>query len=139
MLERLERVHQPAPGRWRAICPAHESRHRTQSLAVRELGDGTVLIKCFAGCSAADVVEKVGMQLKDLFPSGHRAPSDPRRPQKSNHWHAIREAVQTLKHETLVVAICAQDVASGCAVTTADAERCALAAGRIREAVENCA
>ena len=75
LLARLDRVTQSAPDRWRACCPAHPSRHRTQSLAVRELGDGTLLLKCFYGCGAADIVAAVGMQLRRLVPGEARAAS----------------------------------------------------------------
>jgi hypothetical protein len=139
LLERLQRVHQSAPQRWRAVCPAHESKHRTQSLAIRELGDGTVLLKCFAGCGATDIVDKLGLQLADLFPSQHYVLGEPRRPQKPNHWHAIREAIQTLKHECLVVAICASDIGEGHAVPKGDADRCFECATKIRAAIEACA
>lgn len=138
LFERLERVTQCAPDRWRAICPAHESTHRTQSLAIRELSDGTVLLKCFAGCGAAEVVAAVGLALGDLFPSTHRVPADGRKPQRPRHWHAIREAVQTLHHECLVVAIAGETLAAGSTLSTDDRDRLCLAAERIRGAVEAC-
>lgn len=74
LLDRLQGVRQSGPGRWLAKCPAHEDR--SPSLSVRELDDGTALIKCFGGCGAADVLAAVGLELKDLFPrrgrAGHR-------------------------------------------------------------------
>lgn len=143
LIARLERTRQCGTDRWRAICPAHKSKHRTQSLAIREMSDGTVLIKCFAGCGAVDVVAAVGMELRDLFPPRYVAPveneeSRPRGPQGRIHWHAIRQAVQTLNQECLIVAIAAGDVASGRTVSTEDAGRVALAAERIRGAIEAC-
>lgn len=46
-------------GKWRgrhgsARCPAHEDRD--PSLSVTQLGDGTVLVKCFAGCEQLSVI-----------------------------------------------------------------------------------
>jgi hypothetical protein len=138
LLDRLERVTQHQPDRWRAICPAHESRHRTQSLAVRELPDGTLLIRCHAGCCAADVVAAVGLELADLFAREHSAPTEPRRPQRPKMWHAMREAVRTLHTEVLVVAVGAENLAQGIALTPRDRDRLIDAATRIRSAVEAC-
>lgn len=138
LLERLQRVHQCAPDRWRAVCPAHESRHHTQSLAIREMSDGTLLLKCHAGCDVGQIVAAVGLELRDLFPRDHMAPHDPRHPQKPRHWHTIREAVQALHHECLVCAIAAEDASAGRPITGADAVRVAECAGRIRSAIEAC-
>jgi hypothetical protein len=46
--------------------------------------------------------------------------------------------VQTVAHEALVVAVAADAVIAGHTITTEDANRVALAAGRIRSAVEAC-
>jgi len=51
---------------WRARCPAHRSR--TRSLAISEGRDRVLLIKCHGGCSVADVLHAVGLELRDLFP-----------------------------------------------------------------------
>lgn len=50
----------------RARCPAHDSR--SLSLSIAETVEGGVLINCFGGCSAAEVVSAVGLTLSDLFP-----------------------------------------------------------------------
>ena len=42
------------------------------SLSITEVGDGSVLLKCHAGCTAAEVMEAVGLELQDLFPQGNR-------------------------------------------------------------------
>ena len=49
---RLHRAKQTGPGRWLASCPAHDDRRA--SLSIRELDDGTVLIRCFVEYAAAD-------------------------------------------------------------------------------------
>lgn len=48
-----------------ARCPAHDDKQ--QSLAVSEGNDGRILLNCFAGCEARDIVAAVGLKLKDLF------------------------------------------------------------------------
>lgn len=138
LLPRLQHLTQCGPDRWRAVCPSHESRHRTQSLAIRELSDGTLLLRCHAGCDVGQVVAAVGLELRDLFPHDHAAPATPRQAQRSRHWHALREAVQTLHHELLICAIAAEDVAAGVVITPDDAVRVAECATRIRVAIEAC-
>lgn len=59
---------------WECHCPAHEDR--SASLYVAR-GDGEiVLVKCFAGCTAAQIVAAIGLELKNLFPAGQK----PKRP-----------------------------------------------------------
>jgi hypothetical protein len=100
LLDRVEGVRQTGPGRWIARCPAHQDR--SPSLSVRELDDGTTLIHCFAGCSAADVVTAVGLEFRDLFPA---RPGHQRAPIRSRVPAADRLAL--IDHEALVVALIA--------------------------------
>lgn len=65
LLDRLEKVKGKGPT-WRALCPAHENKH-TLSLKISQAPDGKILIHCFAGCGAADVLEAIGLSLSDLF------------------------------------------------------------------------
>ncbi|MCI0654836.1 MAG: hypothetical protein L0Y39_10215 [Methylococcaceae bacterium] len=66
LLSRLESLLQTGPDRWIGRCPSHDDKR--PSLAIREIEGGTLLLKCFAGCSAADIVQAVGLELRDLFP-----------------------------------------------------------------------
>lgn len=68
LLSRLQKVKQHGLSRWMASCPAHGDR--TPSLAIQVIDDGRILIKCFAGCGASDVMNSVGLSLTDLFPDG---------------------------------------------------------------------
>jgi hypothetical protein len=67
LLDRLDGVRQVAPGRWRARCPAHDGTNR-DVLSIGETNDDVVLVKCFHGCTAEEVVRAVGLELADLFP-----------------------------------------------------------------------
>ena len=67
LLDRLDAVRQVGHGRWRARCPAHDGKNR-DVLSIGEANDGTVLVKCFHGCSASDIVRAVGLELHHLFP-----------------------------------------------------------------------
>ena len=65
-LQHLSKVKRTGADRWIACCPAHDDK--TPSLAIRQTADGVVLIRCFAGCAAHEIVAAVGMNLSDLFP-----------------------------------------------------------------------
>lgn len=65
VLDQLDGVRESSGG-WMARCPAHEDR--SPSLSVGEGTDGRVLLNCFAGCTAEEVVAAAGLQLGDLFP-----------------------------------------------------------------------
>jgi DNA primase len=49
-----------------ALCPAHNDR--SPSLSISETVDGTMLLKCHAGCETPDVVQVLGLEMQDLFP-----------------------------------------------------------------------
>lgn len=128
LLDRLKGSRRTGPARWIANCPAHEDR--SPSLCIRELDDGTLLIKCFAGCSATDVVAAVGLELRDLFPE--RVADHCRRPSRA--WLDARDVLACLSNEGQILAIAASDLARGLAFSSSDADRIARAVGRIRAA-----
>lgn len=64
VLGRLEGVRE-SNGSWVALCPAHEDRE--PSLSVAEGDDGRALVKCFAGCETSEIVAGLGLEMKDLF------------------------------------------------------------------------
>jgi hypothetical protein len=57
---------------FKACCPAHEDRN--PSLSISEADDGTVLLKCFAGCATEDVVAAMRLDMADLFPAQQELP-----------------------------------------------------------------
>lgn len=127
LLGRLSRVKASGRDKWLACCPAHEDD--SPSLAIRELDDGRVLVHCFAGCSALDVVESVGMEITDLFPErlGEFKPvSAP---------FSAADVLRALTMESRVIAIAAADIADGKPLTQADAQRAVLAADRLSDAL----
>lgn len=68
ILSRLDGVKKRGPQGYMAKCPAHDDK--TPSLAVTQLSDGRILVKCFAGCGASEIMSQIGLQLADLFPEG---------------------------------------------------------------------
>tara|TARA_Y100000588_G_C13829690_1_gene743033 strand:- start:215 stop:487 length:273 start_codon:yes stop_codon:yes gene_type:complete len=66
-----------------------------------------VLVHCFAGCGAADVVESVGLELSSLFPDTHDWKGQRRRRVD------YKALVTLLQHEITVLIIAAQKVRAG--------------------------
>lgn len=66
VISRLDKVKSAGANKWKACCPAHNDKN--PSLAISETSDGTVLLKCWAGCTAQDIVSAIGLELRDLFP-----------------------------------------------------------------------
>lgn len=55
---------------YQALCPAHPDQQASLSIDTGE--DGRVLLHCFAGCTAEQIVSALGLTLADLFPrNGH--------------------------------------------------------------------
>jgi hypothetical protein len=59
---------------WAFQCPAHADRH--PSGAATEGEDGRILVKCWAGCTAAEIVAAMGLTLADLFPDTRKSPAE---------------------------------------------------------------
>lgn len=70
LLGSLSKVRQKRNGQWEACCPAHNDK--SPSLSIGEGSDGRVLIKCWAGCSALDVIASVGLDWQDLYPDADK-------------------------------------------------------------------
>lgn len=47
-------------------CPNHDDKRN--SLSCTQANDGSVLIHCHAGCAAEDILNKLNMTMRDLFP-----------------------------------------------------------------------
>jgi hypothetical protein len=129
LLDRLTGVKQTRPDRWQARCPAHDDR--SPSLAVTETPDGTILIKCWAGCSAVDVVAAIGLELKDLFPPrfDYQAASKGKPPR-----YSATEVVKTLAMESTILLLGYRALQRGEGLNLSDQARVELAI----DAIENC-
>ena len=66
ILERLERVQEEKPGQWEARCPAHDDNRNSLSIGVGD--DGRALLRCQAGCSTEEILERLRLEWSDLFP-----------------------------------------------------------------------
>jgi hypothetical protein len=132
LLDRLDRVKQTGPRRWLACCPAHEDRR--PSLSIRALDDGRVLIHCFAGCGAADVLGSLGIEMRDLFPE--RLPgSGPAGGFSSSHSKIpATDLIVILSHEITVAVLILSDVVQLRTVDEGQLQRLCAAAARIGKA-----
>jgi hypothetical protein len=136
ILSRLDAVHQVAHGRWRARCPAHDGKNR-DVLSIGETSDGTVLVKCFHGCSAADVVGAVGLQLQDLFPrvewqaTGAHHVRPTRRPRVD--WPAL---IVACERDLILVKIILAAVSRREPINDTDATACQAAATRCYQLIQ---
>lgn len=128
VLSRLTKLRQTGRGTWLACCPAHEDR--TPSLTVRELDDGRILIHCFAGCGASDVLAALSLEMTDLFPE--RLGSFPAVRQPFSPMDVLR----ALRREAGIIAIQSADIAEGRQLSKESIKRACLAAQRIADAAE---
>jgi len=104
LLSRLDKVRERKPNQWEACCPAHGDRN--PSLSITRGDDGRVLLKCWAGCTALEVMESLGLTLGDLFekPTHHRL--TPGKRQYPNY----RKILELLLHEVTVLMIAAEQL-----------------------------
>ena len=135
LLNKLEKV-KGSKGRWTACCPAHVDR--SPSLAITETDDGRILLKCFAGCSAHQIVEAVGMDLTDLFPSDNninylKANNQGNKPVRRPFY--ATDLLKIIQFEALITSIAAFDLSQGREVSAEDRKRLKTALSRINEAV----
>lgn len=122
LLSRLDRVRRSGSDSHMAACPGplHKQGDRHPSLHVTETPDGTVLLRCFAGCSPAEIVGAVGLELADLFPP---RPVDftASKPVKVP---VFKSAVfAQLQHEATVVWLIGCDMHKGAVISEADYKR----------------
>lgn len=122
LLSRLKKVKAVGQGKWQACCPAHDDRN--PSLSIKELPNGTLLVKCWSGCSTQEIVQSVDLKLMDLFPITQDQP----RPLRKLYTPS-KEAIEI---ERLVVAIGLDHIAHGVPITPQDQARFELAKQRLQ-------
>lgn len=66
LLKRLEGVHLHGSHHWMAFCPAHDDS--SPSLGIKQGRDGTILLRCFAGCAIEDIFGALSITIRELFP-----------------------------------------------------------------------
>jgi hypothetical protein len=115
ILSRLDKVKPNGAGKWLACCPAHADKN--PSLSIKESDDGTVLLKCWAGCTAADITASVSLDLRDLF-TGHKSRS-------------IQPSRAARQFEAMVITVAVEQMRLGKQLSAEDQERLELAKRRL--------
>lgn len=143
VLDRLDRVKSTGPGTWAASCPtaAHKQGDRSRGLSVREGDDGRVLIHCFAGCVAADVVGAIGLELVELFP--RHAIDYPEFPPKKNGFFSQprpkriprRDLLEGIERNLRVCSLAFADLSNGKPFSVDDAAAISRCAGHLADEV----
>ena len=133
LLDRLEGVQRSGRG-WRARCPACGGRSR--KVSVSEADAGNVLVHCFGGCSAGDVLQAVGLSLADLFPERLPAdtPDDRRRRRQAAVEAQWGAALEMLEFEARIIRLAGQQLAAGRPLDPEDDARLAEAVRRVEDA-----
>jgi hypothetical protein len=135
-LSRLDRVRKCGAG-YIARCPAHEDK--TASLSVTAGDDGRVLLHCFSGCPALEVIAAVRLTVADLFVRkltsemtfAERAAL--REHARQAQWSA---ALNVLGLEATIALLAARDIRAGAVLDDEDFQRLRLACQRIDAAKE---
>ena len=84
VLARLDGVRPHGDSAFMARCPAHDDR--TPSLSVGADRQGKVLLNCFAGCEAEEILSALDLAFTDLFPEEPGKPSS-----ASSPWDPFRD------------------------------------------------
>lgn len=131
LLDRLEGIRDRGEGQWLACCPAHQDRN--PSLSIKETSDGTVLLRCWAGCDVGSIMAAVNLELSDLFPRTEHAG----RRHRDQHRLSPRDALTIIKAEVYVVQIAGNRLLRGDELTVADVDRLNAAVERLNAVVVN--
>lgn len=130
LLNTLHQVKKTGPSRYIALCPSHTDKR--PSLTITEKDDGMVLIKCWAGCGAAEILSAVGLDYAALYPA---RTDDHRGRAIKRPWNPA-DLLQIMAHEALIVAIGAAREANGHPPSDADRARILVASSRLQRAAE---
>ena len=125
ILTKLECVAETGNSTWLARCPSHRDEH--PSLSIKEVDGGTILINCFAGCSAYEIVSSLGMRLGDLFPPRNHN-GKPLSHQERKRYGQAADALRVLRHEAGVILLAGIELQQ----TSQHRERLQLAVNRVR-------
>ena len=80
-LEGMGRQVKQQGGYWMAQCPAHDDSN--PSMQIKDKGDGTASIECYAGCDFVAILKAVGFYATGGNKTPETAPSAPPRPRQA--------------------------------------------------------
>ena len=127
VVSRFPGAKKTGPFKAKAKCTVHEDR--SASVAITERDDGVVMLHCFAGCGAAEILDAAGLTFFDLYPpkpaNGHYS-KPVRRP-----WSA-HDVLTGLALEVLIAYQFAKLMVNGDPLTDTDRERLLQCASRLQ-------
>ncbi|MGZ8184690.1 MAG: CHC2 zinc finger domain-containing protein [Methylobacter sp.] len=126
LITRLKGVKRTGQGRYIALCPAHADKSPSLSIAEK---DGSVVFHCFAGCESADVLAAIGLSFNDLYPE------KPTYHKRGTVQFNPYDVLKCLAREVGIVTLAAAQISNRCTLTAEDADRVALAAERLHDAM----
>jgi hypothetical protein len=126
----FEKSYRSGKDEYQCLCPAHNDK--TASLSIKNLPDERILIHCFAGCAANDILGAVGLSFDDIVP---KRLGDFKPVSKPFNPYAVLKAIS---NETLLVALAGLEVANGKTLPQEDKDRLMIAVNRLREAYQIC-
>jgi hypothetical protein len=129
LISRLNKVKRNGTGQWMAQCPCHADK--TASLAIKDCGDGRILINCFALCDTYSILRSIGLDWHDVLPESTAGNHKP-----VNQIIYPSEALKLIQFETRIVLVAAYDLKHNKLLTSDELARLELAMQRINKAVE---
>lgn len=131
LLARLGRVRRVGVGKWVARCPAHDDRG--PSLSIAETADGRVLLYDFgAQCSAAEILDAVGLTFEVLFPEHDPDDAGRRTGWRSAPARDARQRAEAISPRTALIAIGADATEAAVLVSDIAQGRVAAEAARLQ-------
>jgi len=121
---------------WRSRCPSCGGK--SEKVSIAEAENGAVLLHCFGGCKASEVVQAVGLALGDLFPE-RIAPTTPEERRQARQWAQEarwKAALEVLAVEVSVIFLAGRQLATWQPLSDEDDKRLALAVQRVRDSRE---
>ena len=131
LLQRVDAVQKSRNG-WRARCPACSGTSR--KLSITEC-DGRVLVHCFAGCKANDVLAAVGLGWPDLHPPRHwpQSPAERESARRAVREIGLVSAIEMLARESAVIEAAGRQLARWGYLSDEDDARLTLAVERVSQ------
>jgi|SRR5699024_9637163 len=121
---------------WLSECPSCDKKRRT--LVISEDANKTILLHCYRGCRAIDVVQAVGLKLSDLFEQKDERRMSARElavHRRRTKLTRVEACLNTIGYEADVIDFAIKDIESG-APRDAMLARMRIAKSRIHEAVQ---
>lgn len=127
LLSRLNKVRSHGKGQFMAQCPCHADK--TASLSIKDMGDGRILINCFASCDTYSILQSVGLDWKDVLPES--AISNREKSEKQVLYSS--EVLKVLKFEAQIITLIGFDIKKTGVINGDAIERLELAMQRINK------